>query len=383
MKKIFLICVPILFFIPSFAQTINIYGKWRLADIFSMESENDSMIRTGIGSLIQIDSNHTYTTHVMLNNSQSIGPKTSWFYYDSTKNIFTDQNNSYIVKQIDAYHIVFIDEGMGLILQKQTSEDNKLNFIFYGKIINQDMEMIFPASIELSNGRLVLSDSLGFFMFAYTKPKALIKTSFVGYLPKTVEIKANNFQRLTLTPDKNTLPNVTLSNGEGTILNDFTKKRDGLYACSKHAQRVAIKLFPYANRKILRAVKLGTDGVNSTMKLLIYETDETTEKPGKLLHEELISIHKKVSYLTLDKEISILGSSFFIALEWLDIDKNINMETLIEVGKKKKVKFINPMIRYKLKSELDSEAQLWFNVNYNNDWIYLSKRVLQIAAIMK
>jgi hypothetical protein len=119
----------------------------------------------------------------------------------------------------------------------------------------------------------------------------------------------------------------------------------------------------------LSELELCKDAADCIFRIRIYEVDSSCQCPSRDLADTVIEIRSKESHLWIDLEkyhIIIPGKSFFVAIEWLFIPFNEQVQTVKENGKKVDHTLYKPAIRFVYDRNIKA-GNAW-ELNFNGRW---------------
>jgi hypothetical protein len=119
----------------------------------------------------------------------------------------------------------------------------------------------------------------------------------------------------------------------------------------------------------LSELELCKDPSDCIFRIRIYDIDSSCQCPSKDLSDTIIEIRSKESHVRIDLEkynVIIPGKSFFVAIEWLFIPFNEDIQTVKENRRKVDRTFYKPAMRYVRNGNID-KANVW-ELNFNGVW---------------
>lgn len=215
--------------------------------------------------------------------------------------------------------------------------------------------------------------------------------SCVGYETQILPVSAwANGSAVSLRQKTSIMKEVVISNKPKL---DYTL--NGFGHCSSNWYRIGLEtIYQLAQRfeapeqgMQLTELALCKDPSESIFRFRIYGLDSTCQCPSKDLVDTVIEIKSKDSHLLINLEnytIIIPQKTFFVAIEWLFIPFNEQIEKVKRNGRKTEWTYYKPSIRY-VYDRSKKPASLWQR-KFNGKWsemIFSSDYNFQITAKLR
>lgn len=200
--------------------------------------------------------------------------------------------------------------------------------------------------------------------------------SCIGYKSKIIPVQIlteSTTNRIELTPIVYDMPEVAIypKQLKGTLtLNPIEKKRYDISLGSTGFLQQVASFFPAPENLenlYLGSVKIYTSsGKGSSFRLRVYANQPKTKGPGAdlLLSPLIVTVKESLQLIDLsDYKIQVPESGFYVAVEWLKIEKNI---IHFKTNKSEIITAYEPYIKsYRVNNTKDLTS--WC-LNYKNEW---------------
>lgn len=245
-----------------------------------------------------------------------------------------------------------------------------------GSVIDETTGKPVPyASIGLvKQNRGVSAGEDGTFRIEVLFPAAdSFRISSVGYEPKLVAVAGWKDGTPVTLKQKGPLDEVVILSHRPQQV--YTLNRFG--HCSSHWHWVGLEAVYQRAQRIespepglfLNGLELCKDGSESIFRIRIYDVDPVTGGPSRDLADTVIEVRSKESHVSIDLEtyrIAIPGKAFFVAIEWLFIPFNEDVQVTRHKGKKVEHTYYKPAMRSVNDRHL-KPGHLW-QMNFRGTW---------------
>lgn len=119
----------------------------------------------------------------------------------------------------------------------------------------------------------------------------------------------------------------------------------------------------------LTGITLCKDRSASVFRIRVYDYDSITKAPSSDITDSLIEIRSADSKVRIDLNnynIIIPGKSFFVAVEWIFIPGNEDVDKVKLNGKKTDFIWIRPAVRFR-KNRIKEDSKIWM-LHWRGKW---------------
>lgn len=219
-----------------------------------------------------------------------------------------------------------------------------------------------------------------------------LRISSIGYETLVVQVSDwVNGKVVEISPEVNMLDRVVISLNHSKkvyTLNKFGRcswnwHQVGLETFSQLAQRFDA---PGKNMQLI-GLDLCKDPLESIFRIRIYDMDSITQGPFHDLVDTIIEVRSKGSKVHINLEnhhIIIPGKSFFVAIEWIFISSNEELQKMKKKGKTTYSTYYKPFIKFVYNKEQEA-INLW-RLEFNGKWteaIFLKDYNFQITTTLR
>ena len=345
----------------SFAK--KIIGKWKIVKFEAVPSGQklDSLlVKKSLNNTITFNQDGTFSTAQLLNaeykilgtGNYKISEDGKYLYQDELEvNILTFRDKDFAIQVKDVL-IMHLSKMIDFTLPK---ENLKVNIS--KTITDVNFSPIPNATLQLQNDKLVFkTNSIGFFKVAAFL-KDSISISCVGYKAKVFSINdLVNSDEIILEEDRKVLKEVVVSNvkKESIVLNDFSNCVKNYFATNgnKNFIQIAQKINTTITNYFLKSISICKMKGKSVFRLRIYENDSLKSLPGKDLTDTTIFVSTRKGQININLEkykIHIKENSFFVAIEFMFGEDNLQTSTRKVNGVKEIINQYKPLISVRLR----------------------------------